>query len=272
MFVRILGAALGGGGVAAAAVILNRERLLAAWTVNYEPVALWDYNWDQRDPCSCVRPLKKPGDPVEENKQNLAIEARQPRAHRHIILIRHGQYLDMKDTDEERVLTSLGREQAELTAMRLKAMGHPFKRIVSSTMARAMETTDIICQHVSGPREECEFLREGAPCPPEPKVSSWQPEERKFFQDGARIEAAFRRYFHRADPQQKEESYELLVCHANVIRYFICRALQLPPEAWLRFSLRHASITWLTISPKGIVSVRCIGEAGYMPPDKLSFQ
>ena len=47
---------------------------------------------------------------------------------------------------------------------------------------------------------------------------------------GFRIEAAFRKYFHRAESSQKEDSYEIIVCHANVIRYFVCRALQFPPE------------------------------------------
>lgn len=45
----------------------------------------------------------------------------------------------------------------------------------------------------------------------------------QYHEDGARIEAAFRRYIHRADPKQKEDSYEVIVCHANVIRYFVCR-------------------------------------------------
>ena len=45
----------------------------------------------------------------------------------------------------------------------------------------------------------------------------------QFFQDGARIEAAFRKYFYRADTSQEKDSYEILVCHANVIRYFVCR-------------------------------------------------
>lgn len=45
----------------------------------------------------------------------------------------------------------------------------------------------------------------------------------QFFQDGPRIEAAFRRYFHRASPKQTQDSYTVLVCHANVIRYFVCR-------------------------------------------------
>lgn len=45
----------------------------------------------------------------------------------------------------------------------------------------------------------------------------------QYFQDGARIEAAFRKYFHRAGPEQKDDSVEILVCHANVIRYSVCR-------------------------------------------------
>lgn len=45
----------------------------------------------------------------------------------------------------------------------------------------------------------------------------------QYYEDGARIEAAFRKYFHRADPSQEKDTYELIVCHANVIRYFACR-------------------------------------------------
>ena len=65
-------------------------------------------------------------------------------------------------------------------------------------------------------------------------MASWKPEH-YYLQDGARIEvgttdlffiflvfpslqAAFRKYFHRADPSQMKESYEVVVCHANVIR------------------------------------------------------
>ena len=37
-----------------------------------------------------------------------------------------------------------------------------------------------------------------------------------FFQEGARIEAAFRKYFHRAEPSQEKSSVDILVCHGNV--------------------------------------------------------
>ena len=79
--------------------------------------------------------------------------------------------------------------------------------------------------------ESCSLIREGAPCEPVPSASSvWDPDPHQFFEEGARIEAGFRKYFHRADPTQKENSVQILVCHGNVIRYFVCRALQLPPQ------------------------------------------
>jgi serine/threonine-protein phosphatase PGAM5 len=137
-------------------------------------------------------------------------------------------------------------------------------------MSRARETAQIIAASLPGiPMESTDLIREGAPIPPEPPVASWRPGA-QYFEDGARIEAAFRRFIHRADPDQEKDSYEIIVCHANVIRYFVCRALQLPPEAWLRMSLHHSSITWLTIRPNGLVSLRTLGDSGHIPPHQLT--
>jgi len=108
-------------------------------------------------------------------------------------------------------------------------------------------------------------LNEGNPILEEP-VGTWYP-SCEFEVDGARIEAAFRKYFHRADVEQEKETFEIIVCHANVIRYFFCRALQLPPEAWLRISLKNASYSWLVIRPDGKVHCRGLGEAGHFPPE-----
>uniref|UniRef100_A0AAR2IP08 Serine/threonine-protein phosphatase PGAM5, mitochondrial n=1 Tax=Pygocentrus nattereri TaxID=42514 RepID=A0AAR2IP08_PYGNA len=137
-------------------------------------------------------------------------------------------------------------------------------------MARAIETATIISKHLCGLLVSCDLLREGAPIEPIPPVTHWKPEAVQYHEDGARIEAAFRRYIHRADPKQKEDSYEIIVCHANVIRYFVCRALQFPPEGWLRMGLNNGSITWLTIRPSGRVALRALGDSGFMPPDKLT--
>ncbi|XP_057686883.1 serine/threonine-protein phosphatase PGAM5, mitochondrial isoform X1 [Corythoichthys intestinalis] len=228
----------------------------------------WDANWDKRDPSTLSNGKKKEStteDPSSEQDNG------KPKATRNILLIRHSQYNLSGSSDKERILTPLGREQAELTGHRLSALGLKYDVLIHSSMARATETAHIISKHLPGVELlSCDLLREGAPIEPVPPVTHWKPDAVQYHEDGARIEAAFRRYIHRAEPKQKEDSYEIIVCHANVIRYFVCRALQFPPEGWLRMGLNNGSITWLTIRPSGRVALRTLGDAGFMPPDKLT--
>ncbi|GFR95231.1 serine/threonine-protein phosphatase Pgam5, mitochondrial [Elysia marginata] len=245
--------------------------LHASWTTNYEPSVKWNSNWDRREPKSLVRPVKGASDADVLEHQNK-VDSQTPKTSRHLILIRHGQYFDNANVDKERFLTSLGRSQAELTGERLKELNLPYTSLVSSTMTRALETAKIIRKSLPHLEHNVDdSLREGAPIPPEPPLGSWRPEQKQFFQDGARIESAFRKYFYRAAPEQTEDSYEIIVCHANVIRYFVCRALQFPPEGWLRLSLAHGSITHVTIRPSGRVSVRALGDHGFMPVGQISY-
>ncbi|KAK7895596.1 hypothetical protein WMY93_020921 [Mugilogobius chulae] len=219
-----------------------------AWTPSTHTPApsghSWDFNWDKRDPSALVNGKKKEKQSVTEDPSSEQ-ENNKPKATRNILLIRHSQYNLSGVTDKERFLTPLGREQAELTGQRLAALGLKYDLLIHSSMSRATETASIISKHLPGV-------------------------DLQYHEDGARIEAAFRRYIHRAEPSQKEDSYEIIVCHANVIRYFVCRALQFPPEGWLRMGLNNGSITWLTIRPSGRVALRTLGDSGFMPPDKLT--
>ncbi|KAM7018355.1 serine/threonine-protein phosphatase PGAM5, mitochondrial isoform 1-T1 [Tautogolabrus adspersus] len=243
-----------------------------AWTPSSHTPAptghSWDFNWDKRDPSALTNGKKKDNaaeDPSSEQDNG------KPKATRNILLIRHSQYNLSGSNDKERILTPLGREQAELTGQRLAALGLKYDVLIHSSMSRATETANIISKHLTGVELlSCDLLREGAPIEPVPPVTHWKPDAVQYHEDGARIEAAFRRYIHRADPKQKEDSYEIIVCHANVIRYFVCRALQFPPEGWLRMGLNNGSITWLTIRPSGRVALRTLGDSGFMPPDKLT--
>ena len=113
-----------------------------------------------------------------------------------------------------------------------------------------------------------------------------------------RIEEAFQKYFYRAPPplsvekrpneedkdsdtrttttsddkeQRPRHEFEIIVCHANVIRYFMCRALQLPPEVWLRYCPFNCSITYIMIRPTGTVTCRMMGDIGHLPYDMATF-
>ncbi|KAH8384876.1 hypothetical protein KR093_011238 [Drosophila rubida] len=219
----------------------------------------WCHNWDRRE---------YQASNVSGHK---AAEVGEPVALRHIVLVRHGEY---SSTAGGSHLTDLGRLQAHRTGQRLLEMGIKWDHVVASTMTRAQETAMIILKQINFDPlklKRCELLPEGTPCPADP------PQNRKpsdvevaCRRDGPRIEAAFRRYFFRASPEQKHDSYLLIVGHANVIRYLVCRALQFPPDAWTRFSLNHGSITWLTVWPTGYVTIRCLGDAGYMPVEELT--
>ena len=58
----------------------------------------------------------------------------------------------------------------------------------------------------------------------------------------------------------------------NVIRYFFLRALQLPPEAWLRFGGFNGGITILEVRPvTGRVGVDCFGDFGHMSLEQTTF-
>ena len=216
----------------------------------------WDFNWDCPD------------------KETKGIH--------YIVLVRHGQYSSGKDDDVDRVLTSLGQKQATATGIRLKeileANNIPkINRMYHSTMIRAKQTSDIILSHLPvkldqpGQYQPCSMIREGACFRPIPSISKerWNVSDKDFFRDEPRIEAAFKYHIHRAD---NDESYStILVCHGNVIRYIVCRALQLNPEAWLRFSVANSSITILKIMPSGNVSLVSMGESGHMKPQEITF-
>ncbi|XP_004611070.1 serine/threonine-protein phosphatase PGAM5, mitochondrial isoform X1 [Sorex araneus] len=231
---------------------------------------VWDPNWDRREPLSLVNLRKRSLESGEEELPSR-LDHYKAKATRHIFLIRHSQYHVEASQEKDRTLTPLGREQAELTGLRLASLGLKFNKIVHSSMTRAIETTDIISKHLPGvSRVSTDLLREGAPIEPDPPVSHWKPEAVQYYEDGARIEAAFRNYIHRADAKQQEDSFEIFICHANVIRYIVCRALQFPPEGWLRLSLNNGSITHLVVRPDGRVALRTLGDTGFMPPDKIS--
>ncbi|KFP89558.1 hypothetical protein N311_08948, partial [Apaloderma vittatum] len=179
----------------------------------------------RREPLALIN-LKKKNEETGEEELASRLGHCKAKATRHIFLIRHSQYNVDGRADKDRTLTPLGREQAELTGQRLASLGLKFDQIIHSSMTRATETTEIISKHLPGVKKiSTDLLREGAPIEPDPPVSHWKPEAVQYYEDGARIEAAFRNFIHRADAKQEEDSYEIFVCHANVIRYIVCRYL-----------------------------------------------
>ncbi len=266
----------------------------------------WETNWDGRAP---------PADAPSALKKAL-----RKAPTRHLILIRHGQYdLNYEGEDGDPPLTELGELQAKLTGEHIakwasstfqsnpKDTPKPIKisNIYCSDVKRARQTAGIIsdalhCSSAYGPHDAelhvpDPMLAEGAPC----SVPNWQPYPSQLYEDGARIEAAFRKYFKRSvdgwranfkysaalkkaektsekppDPpsyEDEEDTYELIVCHGNVIRYCMCRALQLPPTGWLRLATYNCGLTHFQIRSSGSVSMFGFGDIGHLDLDQTTY-
>jgi serine/threonine-protein phosphatase PGAM5 len=196
---------------------------------------LWDKNWDDRVPAST-------GDAEKDHLQMRQL--RKNGVTRHIILVRHGQYIETEQEDSKKVLTELGRQQADLTGKRLKEMLEGankefgpcnIKVVRVSTMARAKETADIIASHLPAVErsEPDPGFNEGRPAHNVPGGKASTSTIQKTDEHHPRLEGAFRQLFYRAEPPTEDDEandedrpkheFEILVCHANVIRYFLCR-------------------------------------------------
>jgi len=207
----------------------------------------WTKNWDGR----------------HENKPPKDVT-------RTIFFIRHGQYHDQKEEREEKLLTDLGKEQAHLAGKRLQAMGFNYSKVLISTMPRAKETGEIILQYLGDPEVVySELIEEGNPGSRIPSSKPWS--EEKYGESARRIERGFHEFVHRCDADVTEPQIDVMVCHANVIRSYVCRALQIPTECWLRFGGYNAGITGIKISRGGGCSLIFLGDIGFIPPEKVTF-
>lgn len=70
--------------------------------------------------------------------------------------------------------------------------------------------------------------------------------------------------------QTTDNVVDVVVMHSNMIRYLLLRALQLPPEAWLRLSTSHCSLTSIKMSERGTVNIQCYGSSGHLKPDHMT--
>jgi serine/threonine-protein phosphatase PGAM5 len=186
-------------------------------------------------------------------------------APRFLYLIRHGQYDPATTTDHRGGgLTELGVLQARYTAERLRWL--EVRCIHHSSLRRASQTARIIAHSFPEvPLRASRLLWETIPAIP--------PGYEAYFSDKVpeggeqQAEEAFRHYFKPA----RESRLELVVAHGNLIRYFICRVLGLPAEAWVRMEMHHCGISQVVILPDGTPYLIAHNDTGHLPYPLQSF-
>ena len=176
---------------------------------------------------------------------------------RRLIFVRHGQY----DEVATGALTPLGRKQAARTAAALRRL--EVNAIWSSTLLRAKETATIVAAKQPRARlRRTNLLCEVVPTMLPPKLA------RRFFVDGhtakrdrKRADLAYEKLFRAA----RQERTEIVVCHGNLIRYLVCRALGIEPKLWMRLDSTHCGLTEFRVLPRGIVRVVRYNDVGHIP-------
>lgn len=84
------------------------------------------------------------------------------------------------------------------------------------------------------------------------------------------LEDAFEIHFKR-NTEEAEDEYEVVMACPSVIGYFVCKLLQLPPNAWGRFRMREASLTWLTARKNGEVELHYMDDTGHLNREYVTY-
>ncbi len=197
-----------------------------------------------------------------------AVEVQRPVA-RTIILVRHGFYTPDPAVDERLGphLAPIGVAQAQLTGARLAGLTEHFDGLYVSPMQRARDTAAAIATDLPG--RQFEVVADLAECTPPTRRSEVMAHEKPaaLAACAAQLDRVFAQYFR---PAKGHEQIDLLVCHGDVIRYLVTRALGVDTRAWLEMSVGNASITKIRIEADGSFKVIAVGDVGHLPPAMLT--
>jgi serine/threonine-protein phosphatase PGAM5 len=188
-------------------------------------------------------------------------------AKRVLYLVRHGQYHHARR--DAGALTGKGEEQAQVTASCLQAI--PFARLYYSPMKRAAQTAEIIAAafpHVIMQTDDA--LRECIPSIPSRYTAYFAghyPDLNATQLNNCleHMNSAFNHYFKPTNSDQ--DVYELLVCHGNVIRYFVSQALQAHVDIWANMLINNCGITRILVETDGQMYLVSHNDIGHLPEE-----
>jgi serine/threonine-protein phosphatase PGAM5 len=176
---------------------------------------------------------------------------------RRLIFVRHGQY----DEVSTGALTPLGRKQAARTATALRRL--EVNAIWSSTLLRARETASIVAAKQPSARfRRSRLLCEVVPTTlPRMLARRFAIDTSNVADDRERADRAYTTLFRSA----QRERTEIVVCHGNLIRYLVCRALGIQAKLWMRLDSTHCGLTEFRVSRRGVVRVVRYNDVGHIP-------
>lgn len=186
---------------------------------------------------------------------------------RTIYLIRHGEYNhhDKNDPYTGKGLVPLGIAQARLVATRLKNLPVIFSSITSSTMTRARQTGMIINEEFPDLQLQQSELISECTMPTWRKDIMEEENPEDLIACTNKLDSVFSIYF-TPSPDENDRN-DILVCHGNVIRYFVTKVLMVESLSWLQMTITNCSLTVVKIKPDGTMKLLSFNDIGHIPPN-----
>jgi len=188
----------------------------------------------------------------------------QGRGVHYLYLVRHGIYdRDSTVTDDRsgNGLNTLGHEQARLIGARLAQLPIKMTHLVSSEFLRAAQTADDMAPYLKLVPTRDGSLNECTPSRVSRSIMAGADTADVASCDSTR-EASWRRWF---VPTPDRDTYDVLVCHGNVIRWTLLRALGADTRAWSNQDSGNCSLTIIAVRPDGSTRLVMYSDVGHIP-------
>ncbi|HNT78513.1 MAG TPA: histidine phosphatase family protein [Anaerolineae bacterium] len=184
-------------------------------------------------------------------------------ATRILYLVRHGFHFTASNVSDpqDAALSLLGVEQALFTAQRFRLL--PITAIYYSPLRRAAETAHLIGRALpETPLHLTQGLVECIPSIPAGYGNTLTYPPQRLAECRKRFDKAFEQFFKVA---RGEDKHEILVCHGNIIRYFILRALNVATEAWGQLDMCNCAVSEVLISADGALTLISHNDVRHLP-------
>jgi broad specificity phosphatase PhoE len=131
-------------------------------------------------------------------------------------------------------------------------------------MTRARQTAKIINRYFPHLQLlQSKLLRECTPPTWRKDISAEVPEA-LLLKCKIQLDEAFSIYF---TPSPLIHQHDIIVCHGNVIRFFVAKILKVNPKSWLGMIISNCSLTVVRIFPDGKKRLVSFNDIGHIPPN-----
>ena len=212
----------------------------------------------------CAAALARAQAPTGNYPGRQPVDLVQGRGVHYLYLVRHGIYDRDTTVADDRAgngLNAQGHEQARLVGARLALLPIKMTHLVSSELLRAAETADDMATYLKLTPTRDGALNECTPSSNNAKVLTGLSAHEIAECDSMRG-VAWRKWF---VPTPDRDTYDVLVCHGNVIRWTLMRALGADTKNWSAQDSGNGSLTIIAVRPDGSTRLVMYSDVGHIP-------